>query len=271
MSATGTADVKERIAAIFGRAAHAYDTVIPFFATFGQQLVAAAQLSAGERVLDLACGRGACLRAAAKAVGPSGVVLGVDLSQPMIAATAAALRAEGVENAQVRVGDAEHLELAAASFDAVICGFGVFFFPEPQRALSECRRVLRPGGRFAASTFTSGRGGYAWAEDVARGTGEDPQPVQSPVRTAEGLENALRQAGFEQIGSAACQARFVFADADAYLAWIWSHAGRRVLEKLDDIGLERYREAAAARLVAHATEHGFELVQQVHLTLARRP
>jgi ubiquinone/menaquinone biosynthesis C-methylase UbiE len=268
---TQAADVKERIAGIFGRSAPTYDTVIPFFATLGRQLVEAAKLAPGERALDLACGRGACLRPAAKAVGPAGAVLGVDLCEPMIAATAAELRAEGIANAEVRVGDAEHLDLADASFDVVLCGFGVFFFPDPLAALAECHRVLKPGGRFAASTFVSGRGGFAWADEVAREMGQDPQPVRSPVRTAEGLRSALQRSGFEGISSVERQARFVFADSDAYVAWIWSHAGRRVFERLDPAGLQRYHKLATERLAAHAVDGGFELIQDVQLTLARRP
>jgi ubiquinone/menaquinone biosynthesis C-methylase UbiE len=265
------AEVKERVAGIFGRSAPTYDTVIPFFATFGRLLVEAANLREGEHVLDLACGRGACLRPTAATVGPRGSVLGIDLSEPMIAATAAKLRAEGIENAEVRVGDAEHLDLPDAAFDVVLCAFGVFFFPDPSAAFAECHRVLRPGGRFAASTFLSGRGGFAWADEVARELGHDPQPVRSPVRQAEGLRSALDCAGFEEISSVERQARFLFADSDAYLAWVWSHAGRRVLEHLDERGLRRYHELAAQRLQAHAVDGGFELVQGVHLTHARRP
>jgi SAM-dependent methyltransferase len=267
---TTEADVKERIAGVFGRSAATYDTVIPFFATFGRLLGEAAGLTEGERVLDLACGRGACLRFAAKAVGPRGFVLGIDLTEPMVTATAADLRAEGIANAEVRVGDAERLDLPDASFDVVLCGFGVFFFPDPAAAFAECRRVLRPGGRVAASTFVSGWGGYAWADEVAREMGRDPQPLRSPVRLAEGLRAALLQAGFDEISSVKRQARFVFADTETYLAWHWSHAGRRFLEPLDEKDLLQYRDLAAGRLAAHAVDDGFELVQDVHLTLARR-
>ena len=268
---TNEAEVKDRIAGLFGRSAPTYDTVIPFFATFGRQLVETASPRKGERVLDLACGRGACLRPVAAAVGPRGFVLGVDLAEPMIAATAAELRAAGIDNAEVRVGDAERLDFPDASFDVVLCGFGVFFFPNPLAALAECRRILRPGGRFAASTFASGRGGYAWAEEIAREMGQEPQPLHSAVRMAEGLSAALRQVGFDEIDSTERQARFVFADADAYVAWYWSHAGRRHLETLDEKELRRYRDLAARRLAAHAVSEGFELIQRVHLTLARRP
>jgi len=266
-----TDETKRRIADIFGRLAPLYGSVIPFFQTFGRMLVDAAALEKGQRVLDLACGRGACLRPAAAAVGPTGSVLGVDLSEPMVAATAADLLAERIENAEVRVADAERLDLADSLFDAVICGFGVFFLPEPLKALTECRRVLRPGGRFVASTFVAGRGGYPWSKDVARDLGKDPQAIRSPVLLAEGLRRALLEVGFTEVSSVERQGRFVFADVDAVVAWNWSHLGRRILETLSEEELRRYRKLIADRLAPHAVSGGFELVQGVHLTVARRP
>jgi O-methyltransferase/aklanonic acid methyltransferase len=264
-------DAKRRTAELFGQVAASYDTVIPYFATFGAQLVGAACPREGERVLDLACGRGACLRPAASAVGPRGFVLGVDLAEPMIAATAAELRVEGIVHAEVRVGDAERLELPDASFDAVVCGFGVFFFPDPRAAMSECLRVLRPGGRFAGSTFVGGRGGYPWMHEVARELGRELPGPRSPLRTAEGLRAALAEAGFEQMRTADGEARFVFSDVDALIAWNRSHAGRGLLDSLSDGDLSRYRALVAERLSAHAAPDGFELVQAVQFTTARRP
>ena len=59
-----------------------------------------------------------------------------------------------IENAEALVGDAESLPFQDETFEAVICGFGLFFFPDADRALGEIRRVLRPGGQLALSTFT---------------------------------------------------------------------------------------------------------------------
>jgi ubiquinone/menaquinone biosynthesis C-methylase UbiE len=74
------AAAKAETAGVFSRVAPTYDTVIPFFQTFGRHLVAAASLRPGERVLDLACGRGAVLFPAALAVGEQGSVLGIDIA-----------------------------------------------------------------------------------------------------------------------------------------------------------------------------------------------
>jgi len=146
-------DLKAGIVGGFDRAAKDWDTVIPFFETFAQYRVDAAALRQGQRVLDVASGRRACLRVAAERVGPTGYVLGVDLSRTMIDLARQDLADfDGpAGSVEVRVGDSEHLDLADDSFDVVLCGFGVFFFPDPSAALSECRRVLRNDGRFVAS------------------------------------------------------------------------------------------------------------------------
>jgi SAM-dependent methyltransferase len=267
-----TEQTKQKIADAFDKIAATFDTVIPFFATFGARLVAAADLRQGERVLDLACGRGACLREAATAVGASGYVLGVDISDQMVSRTAADLRAQGIGQAQVRVGDAEHLDLADASFDAIVCGFGVFFFPDPRAALAECLRVLRPGGRLAASTFVGGRGGFPWTYEVAREMGKEGSPLStSPVRMAEGLRAALGDVSFERTQTSDFQARFVFPDVEAVIEWNRSTGQRQVIDSLTETELLRFRELIAERLKAHKMPEGFELIQSIHLTTAYRP
>jgi SAM-dependent methyltransferase len=233
---------KQRIADLFNDVAATYDTIIPFFATFAAHLVNAARLKRAERVLDLACGRGACLSEAVSAVGEHGYVLGLDISEQMVSVTANELRERGIVNAEVRVGDAEQLDLPSASFDAIICGFGIFFFPNPRAALIECLRVLRPGGRLATSVFTEGRGGFPWICDFARELGKDPRASSSPLRTEKGLRVALEDAGFERMRTEQCQARFVFDNVDSLIAWNRSVAQKWFIDSLSDAELSAYRQ-----------------------------
>lgn len=266
-------EVKARIAAGFGRAAPTYDTVIPFFGTFAHDLIQAAAPQPAERVLDLACGRGACLQAAAKRVGAAGYVLGVDLSSAMIDMARRDLVDLDVPSTsvEVSVADAEHLEVPDGSFDVAVCGFGVFFFPEPAAALAEVFRVLRAGGRFAASTF-AGSGGYPWIHDVVR----DIQPLRptasaSPVAAAVGLIEVLHETGFIDAATTRVERRFLFPTVDDYLAWNWSHGVRSVLESLTDQEVEAFRAASAIRLQDHAVDGGFELVTVADMTVAVKP
>jgi len=110
---------------------------------FVPALIAAAEVSAGYRVLDVATGPGEAALMTLPVVGPSGVVIGADISPAML------------EAARGRLGDPSFLPVAAdgqalpfpdSSFDAVTCQLGLQFFPDPTLGLMEFRRVLRTGG-----------------------------------------------------------------------------------------------------------------------------
>ena len=117
-------------------------------------LVDGARLAEGERVLDVACGTGVVTRAAAKRVGPSGHVVGVDLNPGMLA-VARSLPAPAGAPIEWIERSALDLRLPDASFDAVLCQQGLQFFPDKALALRNMRRVLKHGGRLALSVWNS--------------------------------------------------------------------------------------------------------------------
>lgn len=109
-------------------------------------------LGEGDAVLDLACGPGNFSREFAKAVGPQGLVVGVDASPTMLARGTEDARRAGTENLALVRGDATALPFRAESFDAACCFAALHLFADPFAALDEMRRVLRPGGRIAIMT-----------------------------------------------------------------------------------------------------------------------
>ena len=113
-----------------------------------QAMLDAAQLRPGERVLDVGTGTGVVAFQAAKQVGVNGTVVGIDLSDGMLAvARAQAERAGLSAHIEFRTMDAEALQLAEGSFDGVLSLFALLHFPNPLGALQQMLRVLRPGGR----------------------------------------------------------------------------------------------------------------------------
>src|SRR6266480_4603030 len=109
-------------------------------------------LGSGDVVLDLACGPGNFSREFARAVGPDGLVVGVDASRTMLArAVADTARAE-ISNLALLRADATRLPFRDAAFDAASCFAALHLFAEPLAALDEMRRALRPGGRIAIMT-----------------------------------------------------------------------------------------------------------------------
>lgn len=110
------------------------------------------RLRPGGRALDVCTGTGALARLLLERSSPGGLVVGVDMTEAMLAG--ATRSAPGVE---FRLGDAVDLPCPDASFDAATMAFGLRNIDDPQRALAELRRVLRPGGRVVILEFSTPR------------------------------------------------------------------------------------------------------------------
>jgi SAM-dependent methyltransferase len=115
-------------------------------APFGEAALQAAAVAAGERVIDVGCGCGASTLELARAVGPSGSVIGVDVSAPMLAR--ARERAARLPQVSFFEADAATHELAGNA-TLLFSRFGVMFFADPLGAFENLRRALAPGGRLA--------------------------------------------------------------------------------------------------------------------------
>lgn len=127
-----------------------------FWDRFGVATVARMPLVAGNAVLDLCCGAGASAIPAARTVGPTGRVLGVDLAAPLLDAARARAETEGLANVELRLCDARRTDLPDGSFDAVMCVFGVFFASSMDAFTAEMWRLVRPGGTLAITTWGPG-------------------------------------------------------------------------------------------------------------------
>ncbi len=125
-------------------------------------LLDSAALGPGERVLDLACGTGLVTLPAARAVGPGGQVIGIDISERMVEVLRQRAAAAGLPQVSAARMDAEQLALADASVDVVLCALGLMYMPDPEQAVREIRRVLRPAGRVVMAVWGE-RARCGWA------------------------------------------------------------------------------------------------------------
>jgi ubiquinone/menaquinone biosynthesis C-methylase UbiE len=141
-----------RIVDTYSSAADHFDA-LPFWHEFGRRTVARLQLPAGARVLDLCCGTGASALPAARAVGPTGSVLGVDLTPALIVQARDRAAAEGLPQTRFAVADVEQLACPDASFDAVVSVFGLFFVDDMAGLLRKAWAWLVPGGRLAITVW----------------------------------------------------------------------------------------------------------------------
>lgn len=234
-------------------------------------LLDAANVLKGKRVLDLACGPG---YAAAAAASRGADVLGIDFSPQMVAEARTRHR-----DVSFQEGDAESLALDAASFDAVIMNFGMLHLEHPDRAMREVFRILRPGGLFAFTVWdipqrTAGFG-VVLSAIQKHGDINVSIPAGPPFFRFSDLEEAAREltpVGFTDIRSIVVPQTWRLATADRLFEIMMNasvrnaallHAQRpEVLAAiLNEIrsGLETFRTAA-----------GFELPMPAILTSARR-
>jgi ubiquinone/menaquinone biosynthesis C-methylase UbiE len=173
-----------------------------FMRQFVPDLLEAAALKPGERVLDLACGTGLVARHAAVEVGSTGRVTGLDINAGMLAVARALTPESGATITWVE-GSAVDMNLPGASFDVVLCQQGLQFFPDRDAALREMLRVLVREGRIALSVWKSPSPyNDAVAEALDRSTDAQTATKYRAARVvpdAETLRERIVAAGFRNV------------------------------------------------------------------------
>ncbi len=132
-------------------ASYYQEKLVPaLFKDWSPLVIEAAQISNGDRVLDIACGTGAATRYAASITGAATPPVGLDIAPGMLS-VAHSINPE----IDWRQGNAEALPFDDNCFDRVICQYGLMFFPDPVKAQKEMIRVLAPGGRLTFSVWNT--------------------------------------------------------------------------------------------------------------------
>jgi len=266
---------KQIIEEIFDGAAARYDREGPgIFQNWGARLVELIRLRDGARALDVATGRGAVLLPAAQRVGKSGRVIGIDLSRAMLRETENAARQLGLDNFELHQMDAEHLEFRDETFDAVTCAFSLFFFPALDLALREMRRVLKPGGKFGATTFGATPPPF---DPCWRIFAEQMRAYDAVVRTPgrvvympEEFQAILTDAGFARVETRLEQYDIVFPDAETWWAFQFTLGNRAALMRMPDATRAKFKDEYLAKLRPLLRADGLHLGVSVVYAVASR-
>jgi len=226
------------------------------------ELLWQAALQPGERVLDVACGTGLVSFAAARAVGPAGGVVGVDLSGRMV--EAARQRGEGTALTNVRFErmGAEQLALDDAGFDVVLCALGLMYMPDPAEAMREMRRVLRPGGRVVAAVWGERRrcGWAALFPIVDAEVVSDVCPLFFQLGEGDALASLVSSAGFEAVASHRIAATLSYADeAEACDAAFAGGPAALAWSRFDDAVRDRVRRNYVESIAGWQHGAGFRM------------
>lgn len=178
-----------------------------FFREVTARLMAFAAPAPGEAVIDIGCGSGTTLLAAAEAVGPEGRVLGIDVAEASIATARQRISTAGLTQAEAVVADATDYPFPAAAFDLALSRYGVMFFADPAASFANIRKGLKPGGRLRLAVFRTGEenpwatGALATIADLvppAPPAGPEA-PGQFSWASPERVRRILTHAGFHEI------------------------------------------------------------------------
>jgi ubiquinone/menaquinone biosynthesis C-methylase UbiE len=243
-----------------------YDTyLVPLiFEVYAQDLARRCAQGPCEAVLETAAGSGVVTRALAPMLPAGARYVVSDLNQPMLA------RAAVRQGADARIAwqqaDAMALPFPDAAFDAVVCQFGVMFFPDRVAGFAEARRVLKPGGRFLFNAWDRiEENDFAHVVTEAASAHFPHDPPRFLARTPHGyhdvarIEADLRAAGFRDVAITTLSETSRAATArDAALAYCQGTPLRAEIEARDAKALEavttRATEAIATRFGAGAVE-----------------
>jgi ubiquinone/menaquinone biosynthesis C-methylase UbiE len=240
------------------------------FAEATQHMLEAAGLKPGDRVLDIAAGTGDQSLFAARIVGPSGSILATDSSAEMLNIAARVALQEGLSNITTRVMDAEQLDLQDNAFDAVICRLALMLIPHLQQALREIRRVLKPGGKFAALVWSTPENNplfslpLAIVSKYARGA-PSHQPDAFALSDPAVFERELTEAGFDEVTTRALPFRSHYASLDAFLQSTARRLTASVMGQLNQ--QEQQRLLEEVRQALNQFEGDYGLVAPAELLL----
>ena len=243
--------------AVFSAAAdHFDDDALSFFARISAEAVDRLRLAPGLRVLDVACGTGHASIPAARAVGPSGSVLGADLAAPLLALARAKAGALGLRNVEFVEGDFRALPYPDGAFDVVCCVFGIFFVPDMEAATAELWRMVAPGGRLALTTW--GPDLFAplaetfWTA-VRAELGPDAPAASSATRleTPDDVRALLAGAGVDgAVDAVAVLGTHPLRDADDWWTIVIGSGMRGAVDQIGPEAAARVRAVCAARVEA---------------------
>ena len=225
-----------------------------------------ANISSGQRVLDIAAGAGEQSITTARKVGSSGYVLATDISANILAYAKQMAQQAGVTNIETKVMDGENLTLEDETFDAVISRVGLIYFPDQQKALKEMLRVLKPGGKVAAIVYSTPEKNKFFSVPVSiiRSRAKLPPPLPGQpgpfsLGAAGIIEKAFSQAGFKNVQSELVDSPLLLSSAKECVRFEKESFGalHQMMSSLSDAEKESVWDEIEKELQKFESDNGF--------------
>jgi ubiquinone/menaquinone biosynthesis C-methylase UbiE len=274
-------EVNERsrqVAALFDQLAPTYEAVgIPWFTPIAERLVDEMDPHIGAKVLDIGCGRGVAIPKLSAAVGRSGRVVGIDVSQKMLDRARQSVSLRDLRNVDLYVMDAMAPALPKSSFNYAIASLVASFLPDLPRALKVWHDLLVPTGKLGLSTFAERDPEWEEVQELfnpylppemldARMTGD-----HGPFASDAGVAKLVADAGFERVHTVRWNLPVTFESPAQWRTWSMSHGPRAMWHAVPEGAREEVQRRAAAILERrNGPGNNITLTQTIRITLASR-
>lgn len=267
-------ETKARTANAYNAASDLFDhPANTFWDRFGHSTVERLNLLPKEYVLDVCSGTGASALPAAMKVGSDGKVVAVDLADKLLNEAKIKAEVKNLKNIEFRVADMLALGYPDASFDAVVCIFGIFFVPDMVSAIQELWRHVRAGGRLAITTW--GENLFEPANSLFWDAVRDESPELykgfnpwDRISTPDGLRDMLAEAGLHQVDIIAEQATHPLNTPEDWWTLVMGSGYRGTLDQLDVKQLQRVKQANLNQLQNKSVT---EIEANVIYAVAKKP
>lgn len=244
-----------------------------YHAFCADRLVALMDVSAGDRLLDVAAGTGFLALAASQAVGTEGRVTAIDSSEPMLAHLEAKIAQFGIANIDIHVMDGTALDFRRDYFHGAACSLGLDGFAARQRVVAEARRVLRPGCRFGCSSLASTA--FQPQLDLLRQRigerdGRVPDLPWAGTDTPQALSALLTNAGFGDVAIHEFNTGYRLGDTEQWWDVVRYSSLRCWLEPLTPKDVQELRARHLREIANLVTADGLWLDVPVIMAIGRK-
>lgn len=237
-------------------------------------LLETAQVQPGECILDIAAGTGLITFRLAALTGEEGCILATDISDEMVKIGSQRAKAKGYPHVGFKRMDAENLDVEDSSFDLVTCALGIMYFPDPDQALKEMYRVLKPGGRAVVAIWGS-RKKCGWAEIfpiVDARVSSDVCPMFFSLGEQDVIKFPFAKAGFTNINIQKIEVNLPYSsDEEACQASFMGGPVAMAYSRFDEQTKEEAQKEYIESIQPYKTATGYDIPGEFVVAIGIKP